>query len=87
MTTPLTTAVQKLIMRFARKPRERDYAVTIDKLQADRIWMASQFGYDLNHRACRLYTRTIRNLLYEMEDEDRQFLADGGPEYPLEKIR
>lgn len=64
-----------------------DIADRISKMQADRIWMASHFNMNLNHRACRIYTRMIRNYLYDMDEEERQFLADEGPEYPVERIR
>ena len=73
-------------MMFWRR-KKPDIADRISALQADRIWLAERLGMNLNHRACRIYTRAIRNLLWEMGDEDRQFLADEGPEYPMEKIR
>lgn len=71
---------------FARK-KKPDIADRIDSLQVDRLWLASNLGMNLNHRACWKYTKLIRNLLYDMGDEDRRFLADEGPEYPLENTR
>ena len=73
-------------MSWFRK-KKPDIADKISALQADRIYLASGNRMDLNHRSCWPYTKLIRNLLYDMGEEDRRFLADEGPEYPVERTR